>query len=154
MDIESELRLVEDAAEVAAFLVENEGILTQGWQPGSADPDPLAEIGVYWLSMRPRSTPDERYHARLGWSRYPGSPPSVKYATAVRGSLTEVGAWPIVPGYRAGNFDICAAFTKEGYEAHPEWVAQQPWRTIGNPFLWAASILQGDLDRRYGGRTA
>lgn len=152
MDVESEMRLVEDAASVAAFLDENEGSLTPGWPEGRRAVEPVDEPGVYWLSMRPRSAPEERYHARVAWTTYPWSPPSVKFATSVRGALDVVSAWPTVPGYRPGNFDICAAFTAEGYRTHPEWMAQQPWDTRGNPFLWVATILQGHLDRSYGGR--
>ncbi len=151
MDLESELRLDEDAAEVAAFLAENGGAIEAAWRPGEK-PEPGEEPGVYWLTLRPISAKDERYYVRVGWIRYPSAPPSVKFARAVRGSLTDIHAWPNVPGYRPGNFDICAEWTKEGHEAHPEWAAQGRWPTAGNPFLWVAHILQGDLDRRYGGR--
>jgi hypothetical protein len=153
MDLESEFRLIEDAAQVAAFLEENDGQLTAGWTPG-AELAKGDEVGVYWATMRPRSAPDERYHARLGWARYPGSAPSVKYATGIRGRLDDPKAWPSCPGYRPSSFDICAAFTMEGFQTHPEWVAQHPWPTSGNPFLWVVSTLQGDLDRKYGGRAA
>jgi hypothetical protein len=152
IDLESELRLVEDAVDVAAFLADNGGTVTPGWTRPAADPDPADEPGVYWLTLRPRSAPTEQYYARVAWSRYPGAPPSVKYATGVRGRLDVTSAWPNVAGYRPGNADICADFTKEGYEAHPEWVAQRPWQTTGNPFLWVAQILQGHLDRSYSGR--
>lgn len=154
IDLESQLRLVEDSVDVAAYLAENAGVLAPGWTPGATDPAPEDEPGVYWLTMRPRSAPTERYVARVGWTRYPGAPPSVKYATGIRGRLDVTSAWPNVAGYRPGNGDICSEFTKEGYEAHPEWVAQRPWPSTGNPFLWIAQILQGHLDRAYGGRAA
>lgn len=154
MDFESELRLVEDAVEVAAFLAANGGTLIAGWTTDADGPDPVDEPGVYWLTMRPKSASDQRYFARVAWSRYPGGPPSVKYATGVRGRLDVSNAWPNVPGARPGNFDFCSAFTAEGYQSHPEWVTQQPWPTAGNVFLWVAYILQGQLDRSYGGRAA
>ncbi len=153
LDLESELRLIEDAATVAAFLEENDGTLTAGWTP-RVEPGDADEPGIFWATMRPRSAREERYYARLGWVRYPGAPPSVKFATGVRGRLDVTSAWPNCPGYRPSNFDICSAFTKEGYEAHPEWVAQHPWQTSGNPLLWVVQTLQGHLDRRYGGRSA
>jgi len=151
MDLESELRLDEDAAEVAAFLAENDGALEPAWHRGE-ELEAGDETGVYWLTVRPVSAPDERYYARIGWNRYPGAPPSVKFATTDRGSLSETSAWPNVGGYRPGNFDICAEWTSEGHQAHPEWAGR--WPTAGNPFLWVVQILQGDLDRRYGGRSA
>jgi hypothetical protein len=152
MDVESELRLLEDAAAVAAYLGERDGVLTAGWAPVA--PTPGDEPGVFWLSMIPRSAPGEMYYARVAWTVYPGSPPSVRFVTAVRGALDSVSAWPSVPGYRPSSFDICMAFTREGYQTHPEWVTQYPWPTSGNPFLWVAQTLQGHLDRSYAGRAA
>lgn len=154
MDLESELRVVEDAVEVAAFLTAYGGTLTAGWTPGATEPDPADEPGVYWVTMRPKSAPGERYIARVAWSRYPGAPPSIKYATGVRGHLDISSAWPNVPGARPGNFDFCSEFTAEGYQTHPEWEVQRPWATTGSPFMWIAQILQGQLDRSYGGRAA
>jgi len=161
MDLESELRLVEDAAAVAAFLEENGGLLTAGWTTRAdpdldgdprADPELAQEPGVYWATMRPRSARSDIYHARLAWSRYPGAPPSVKFATDARGRLDVTSAWPICPGYRPPSFDICSAFTSEGFATHPEWNTQHPWPTTGNPFLWVVQLVQGHLDRSYGGR--
>lgn len=144
MDIESQLRLDEDVEAVALYLEENGGRL---------DPDPAGEAGVWWATMRPRTIPEEQYYVRIGWLRYPDAPPSVKFGTAVGGSLGVTAAWPVVPSYRPGNFDICAPFTKEGFESHPEWAAQFPWPTTGNPFLWVVDIVQGHLDRSYQGRS-
>jgi hypothetical protein len=145
MDLQSSLLLAEDAAEATAFLAEHSGSLL-------ADADEVP--GVYWASFHPRSAPDETYVTKIAWARYPDEPPSVKFAEGIGGSLTVQRAWPLVPGYRAGNFDICAPFTAEGYLTHPEWKTQAPWPTTGNPFLWVIDTIQGDLDRNYGGRAA
>lgn len=147
MDEQSRLLLEEDAAAVEALLAEH---------GGSLDPDPGGEVGTYWVTLHPRSAPGEAYVVRIAWTRYPDEPPSVKFAEGIGGSLAVVDAWPVVPGYRPGNFDICAPFTAEGHSTHPEWRAQSqaPWPTTGNPFLWVVDILQGDLDRNYGGRAA
>ena len=80
---------------------------------------------MYWATMRPRSTPSERYYACIRWTIYPHAAPSVKFATAVSGSLTETSAWPVIPGYRAGSFDICKPFTVQGFITHPEWRAKR-----------------------------
>lgn len=143
MDLESGIALKQDRPAVRTMLKASDGSLEQ-------DPD---ESGVYWATMRPRSVPTELYHVRIGWSRYPTDPPSVKFGAGVGGSLNVTSAWPLVPGYRPGNFDICAPFTAEGYASHPEWATQQPWRTSGNPFLWVIDTIQGQLDRQYGGRS-
>jgi hypothetical protein len=145
MDEQSRLLLMEDAAAVEALLAEHSG---------SLDRDPGGALGMYWATLHPRSVPSEAYIVRIAWTRYPDEPPSVKFAEGIGGSLTVVSAWPVVPGYRPGNFDICAPFTAEGHVTHPEWRAQAPWPTTGNPFLWVVDILQGDLDRNYGGRAA
>jgi hypothetical protein len=145
MDIESELALAEDTPAVSAFLGRNEGTLER-------DQDDLAR---YWLTMRPRSSPAERYYPSVRWSRYPHAAPSVKFAEGVGGSLIVAAAWPNIPGYRLGPLDICKPFTSEGFIAHPEWATgPEAWPITGNPFLWVAETLQGDLDHRYGGRAS
>lgn len=145
MDLESSLALEDDEAAVRAFLLDNEGTLQQ-------DPD---APGRYWLSMRPRSAPAERYHVSVTWTIYPHRAPSLKFADRVRGNLAVTAAWPLIPGYRAGSFDICKPFTAEGFGLHPDWErGPEAWRPTGNPFLWVAQVLQDDLDNRYGGRAA
>lgn len=91
---------------------------------------------------------------RVAWERYPAAPPSVKFADAIGGRLDVTSAWPMIPGYRPGSFDICQPFTAEGFAIHAEW-QQGPdrWPAAGNPFLWVAEILQRDLDHRYQGRS-
>ena len=153
MDRMSELRLAADAKEVAAFLRGNGGSLISGWTVRT-EPGPDDEPGVYWLKMRPKSVPQDQYVARVAWTRYPGAPPSVTFATKVRGRTDVTNAWPSVAGARPGNFDFCAAFTAEGYKTHPEWASQHPWPTTGNPFLWVVQVVQGLLDRHYSGRAA
>lgn len=143
MDVESSLALAEDEAAVSEFLARNGGILERD----------KSDDGGYWLTMRPRSAPTERFYVRVKWFRYPHAPASVKFADAVGGSLNVTKAWPNISGYRPGSFDICKPFTAEGFALHPEWAAgPQAWPVTGNPFLFVAETLQGDLDHRYGGR--
>jgi len=142
MDEESRLNLEQDVPAVEAFLAENGGTLA-------------CDASVYWLTLRPRSATTERYFARVVWTRYPHQAPSVAFATAVRGDLRVTRAWPNIPGYRVGSFDICRPFTAEGYALHSEWNSgSSAWPTVGNPFLWVAQELQFDLDNSYSGRAA
>ena len=133
MDAETALALEEDEGAVRAFLEENEGCLT-------ADP---VVTGQYWVTLRPRSAPQERFYARLAWTRYPHSSPSVLFADAIGGALGSARAWPAIAGYQAPT-RICKPFTAEGFAAHTEWV----WPTTGNPFLWVVTVLQDDLDNK------
>ncbi len=145
MDLESALALEEDGPAVSEFVGRNSGALER-------DKDDKAR---YWLTVRPRSAPAERYYVCLTWSTYPHTPPSVKFAAAVGGSLNVTRAWPNIAGYRPGSFDICKPFTAEGFALHPEWTrGPEAWPATGNPFLWVVEVLQGDLDHRYGGRAA
>jgi hypothetical protein len=145
VDRESALNLEQDAPAVASFLEENEGALTKD----------DADDGVYWAAMRPRSTPAERYFARIGWAVYPHGPPSIKFADRVGGSLTAVSAWPVITGYRASAFDICRPISAEGYAVHPEWgQGSTAWVADGNPFLWVVQTMQFHLDNEYQGRAA
>lgn len=145
MDLESTLALEENEAAVVAFLGDNGGLLTR-------DED---DKNRYWLTMRPRSAPEERFYPCLVWSAYPHHPPSVKFADGIGGRLTVTEAWPVITGYRPGNFDICKPFTAEGFAAHPEWqTGLEAWKATGNPFLWVVHVLQDDMDLRYQGRSA
>ena len=144
-DQESLLNLAADEVAVAAFLVGNGGHLTRDGK------DPA----VYWLRMRPASTPSEIYYVRVAWPAYPHEAPSVKFACSIGGSLTVASAWPVIPGYRPASFDICKPMTAEGYALHAEWrTGPEAWPTAGNPFLWVAEMLQYDLDNHYGGRSS
>src|SRR4051812_32853904 len=96
-----------------------------------------ADSSIYWLVMHPRASPGETFVARVAWSSYPHSPPSVKFADGVGGRLDVSSAWPIIPGYRPGSYDICQPFTAEGFAVHPEWVSgPDAWVATGNPLAW------------------
>jgi hypothetical protein len=143
-DVETELALADDAPAAAALASDAGAIL----EPDGADPL------VWWLTLVPRAAPGERYFARIGWARYPHSPPSVRFAAAVGGRLDSTSSWPVIAGYRPGAFDICQPFTAEGFAVHPEWVAgPEAWTGTGNPFLWIVSILVHDFCDRYQGRS-
>lgn len=144
-DIETQLSLERDEAEVIALLTDHAGGLARD----------ATEAGVYWLTLRPLSVPEERFHVRISWRAYPHSPPSVRFADQIGGSLTVTAAWPMIPGYRPGSFDICRPFTAEGYALHPEWAnGGTAWPTEGNPFLWVVETMQFHLDNEYQGRSA
>ena len=145
MDLESTLALEEDEPAVVAFLGENGGLLERDENDKSR----------YWLTMRPRNAPEERFHPCLTWSTYPHHAPSVKFADGVGGSLAATKAWPMIDGYRPGSFDICRPFTAEGFALHPEWQnGTEAWQATGNPFLWVVHVLQDHLDLKYQGRSA
>jgi hypothetical protein len=92
--------------------------------------------------------------ARIAWTRYPQNAPSVKFADGVGGTLTVTKAWPVIAGYRPGNFDICKPLTAEGFALHAEWrTGPHAWSATGNPFLWVVSQLQDDMNHRYQGRS-
>ncbi len=143
IDLESRLNLEADAKAVAVLLRQHGGHL-------HADPN---ESAVYWLEMASASDPNETYVARIGWTTYPGSPPSVKFATEIGGRLDVTSAWPQIPGFRPTAFDICMPFTAEGFNVHPEWrTSAEAWKSTGNPFLFVASTVQRLLDTRCSGR--
>jgi hypothetical protein len=149
LDAESRLNLDHDEPAVVAFLRENDGLLERDDRlEGGGDP------AVYWLTMRPSSQPDEKYYVRLEWEAYTYKPPSIKFADAIRGSLTVTHAWPSITGYRAASFDICRPMCREGYAVHPEWnQGSTAWPTDGNPFLWVVQTIQFHMDNNeYQGR--
>ena len=141
-DVETLINLAEHEGAVAEFLAENGGRLVRD------EDDP----SVYWLDMRPRSAPAERYYPRIAWHAYPHAPPSVLFAEGIGGNLGVARSWPRIAGYRAPN-DICKPFTVEGFALHPEWkTGPDAWPTDGNPFQWVVQTLQYDLDNSYSGR--
>lgn len=149
LDVESLLNLEHDVLEVAVFLGDNEGLIEHDHVLGGES----ADQAVYWLTMRPSSHPDERYFVRIGWDTYPYRPPSIKFADAIRGSLTVTRAWPKIIGYRAGSLDVCRPMSREGFSVHPDWnTGSTAWPTEGNPFLWVAEMIQFHLDNDYQGR--
>ena len=149
IDEESALNLDADEVAVEAFLAENDGhLLRDDRLDGGGD------RGVYWAMFRPRSVPTENFFARVEWFSYPYAPPSVKFATAVRGRLDQTNAWPMMTGYRPSSFDICRPMTKEGFLVHPEWAqGSTAWPTEGNPFLWVVQMIQFHFDNDYQGRS-
>jgi len=140
VDLETELALAqdEDAARTAAT---HAGATLES-----------SATGIYWLTMR---APDgERYVARIAWTRYPDHAPSVKFAPEVDGPLDQTSAWPLIPGYRAGNYDICQPFTAEGQAVHSEWgTGPEAWPATGNCLLWVVEQLLHDITDRYQGRS-
>jgi hypothetical protein len=144
-DDETLLNLSHDQQAVAELLAEHDGELNLG----------EVDSGVYWVTLRPRSAPEERYYARIAWDAYPFAPPSIKFGDGIGGSLVVNSAWPVIPSYRTGSFDICRAMTKEGYAAHPEWAeGSTAWVSDGNPFLWIVEEMQFHMDNEYDGRAA
>jgi hypothetical protein len=143
IDLESRLNLEADEKAVAGLLAQRGGRLHHDTEQPER----------YWLELHPRAAMAETYFALVRWIRYPGEPPSVKFATGVGGALDATTAWPRIAGYRAGAFDICMPFTAEGFGVHPDWrTSAEAWRGTGNPFLWVAETLQRDLNNRYEGR--
>lgn len=138
-DAESLANLDEDLPAVEEFVAANDGDM-------QADTN---VAGLYWMTLRPRVEPAERFVARVAWQAYPDQPPSVLFADGVGGATNVPRAWPVIPGYRAPN-DICKPFTAEGFGLHAEWT----WSRDGNRFLWVVEVMQQDLDIHYGGRAA
>jgi hypothetical protein len=145
LDRESELSLVADAPAAVAFLRDRGGGLHEPLED---------EPGVWWAQLRPAGDPEETYYARLGWSVYPGVPPSIKFAASLRGAITDPRAWPLAPGYRPTCLDVCKPISAEGFALHPDWAhTTHAWRGEGNPLLAVLRELQRDLnDPRYQGR--
>lgn len=145
MSLEAQLSLKADAEAVVVALDEYDGTALR---------DEDAE-GLYWLVLKPSRDPREVFYARIEWADYTSLPASVRFCDGVGGPWEVNQAWPNVPGYRLGAFDICQPFTAEGYAAHPEWTnGPHAWQPAGNPFLYLANRLQFDLNNRYQGRNA
>ena len=150
IDDESALNLTSDEVAVNEFLSENGGLLDRDDQLAGGD-----DRSIYWLTMRPRSVPTERYVARLQWFSYPYEEPSIKFADGVRGSISITGAWPVINGYRPTSFDICRPMCREGFGIHPEWrQGSTAWPIDGNPFLWLVVTMQDQFDNEYQARSA
>lgn len=144
-DLETILNLVADADEVVDLVSQHGGALFRD----------EADRVVYWVALRPPSMPDEVFYVRLAWTTYPGAAPSVKFATEVGGRLDVTAAWPMMPGYRPGCFDICKPMSAEGYAVHPEWMTgAEAWRSTGNPFAWVISQLIADFTNDFQERSA
>jgi hypothetical protein len=143
-DLETKLALEQDETAVLELVEERRARI----EPDGSEP------GVYWLTISPPKNPEEEFFVRIAWSDYPQRPPSVKFADAVGGRLDLSSSWPLIPGYRPGDHDICQPFTAEGFKVHPEWESgAETWTGTGNPFLWVVGILLGDMVERYQGRS-
>lgn len=145
LSLDTRLSLEADECAVVAFLDQHGGVLLRD----------LGEPGVYWAVLRPVSAPEETYYARIQWRVYPEAAASVRYHDGIGGSTAVMSAWPQVPGYRTGSWDICKPFTAEGYALHSEWqTGAHAWDSRGNPFLYTVQTLQFDLNFDYSGRHA
>ena len=140
---ETKLSLQVDESDVVAALDGYDGLLLRD----------TAEVGTYWAVMRPKKFPSEAFYVRLAWSSYPDAAPSARFSDGIRGVTNIPRAWPNIPGYRMGSFDICKPFTAEAYEVHPEWRhGPTAWPATGNPFLAVIEQLQDDMNTHYQGR--
>ncbi len=150
LDRESLLNLAVDEVAVAEFLDDRGGYIIRD--------DRVAEGGdpsIYWLTLRPRTAPDEMYFSRYQWFTYPYEPASITIVDRIRGSSQVRTAWPIIVGYRPDSFDICRPFCREGYQLHAEWQeGSTAWRTEGNPFLSVVQTMQDQFDNEYQGRVS
>lgn len=144
-DLETKLALEQDELAACEAAAEFDATL-------KAD---ATQPAVFWLTMSPRAAPAERFFARIEWSSYPHAPPSVKFADTVGGRLDLSSAWPVIPGYRPGERDICQPFTAEGHAIHGDWSSgPEAWQGTGNPFLWVVLQMLHDITDRYQGRSA
>ena len=109
---------------------------------------------VVWAEVHPMDQPRERFTARLVWTEYPGDlPASVMFVDPATGSSSVRSAWPTGAGFRPPG-DICATWTREGYQLHPEWLTDRSKRLVirGNALLLVLRILQHELDCNFTGR--
>ena len=143
VSIETQLTLEADEQAVVAFLDEHDGLLFREGEPGA-----------YWALLRPRQARNELFYARIAWTAYTGAPPSVRFHDGIGGRTDIASAWPNIPGYRIGSWDICKPFTAEGFAIHADWNSgPTAWSSTGNPFLWVVQTLQHDLNgKTYQGR--
>lgn len=138
LDRESELNLTADASVVDQFLLARGGQLHA---PSNGD------TGVWWALLRPAVDGAEEFFVRMAWSAYPGAAPSIKFARTLFGDLGDPSAWPVAPGYRPTNLDLCKPISAEGFALHADWSqTNQAWTGAGNPFLAVTQELQRDLN--------
>jgi hypothetical protein len=105
-------------------------------------------------TMSPASAPNERFQARLLWTKYPDEPPSLKFRDPATGRLDLPQAWPLARGFRPQSLDACVNWCLEGFGLHPEWRSDPRfrWNPNGNPLLWVLRQLQEELDDHFQGR--
>jgi hypothetical protein len=109
---------------------------------------------IVWAEVHPIDQPNERFTARLAWADYPGDlPASVIFVEPTTGATGAPSAWPTGAGFRPPN-DICATWTREGYQVHPEWLNDKSKRLVirDNALLLVLRILQHELDCHFIGR--
>lgn len=141
LDSESTLNLSDDLVEVRTA-IERFG--------GKIDEQSAAD-GVFWFDLV--ASDGSHFFARIQWFSYPQDPPSVRFVSALGTDSRQNSDWPICPGYRPDQNDICRAFTHEGFNTHPEWrTTAEAWRDDGNKFLDVVMELQNDLNHEYSGR--
>lgn len=111
------------------------------------------ELEIY-ATLSPLSDPGESFQARLLWTLYPGSPPSLKFRDQATGRLDLPHAWPKVGGFRPTSHDACVNWTQEGFALHPEWQRDPHlrWDPTGNVLLRVLRTTQDGLDLDYHGR--
>lgn len=109
---------------------------------------------VVWAEVHPIDQPGELFTARLLWTDYPGDlPASVIFVEPDTGRTGVPLAWPTGAGFRPPT-DICATWTREGYQVHPEWLTDRSKRLVirDNALLLVLRILQHELDCNFMGR--
>ena len=105
-------------------------------------------------TMSPASAPNERFQARLLWTKYPDEPPSLKFRDPGTGRLDLPQAWPVVRGFRPQSLDACVNWCLEGFALHPEWRSDPRfrWNPNSNALLRVLRQLQEELDDHFQGR--
>ena len=116
--------------------------------------DESVPLGVF-VTMHPRSHPEELFVARLRWSDL-YKPPSLKFVDRSSRVDTDPRAWPCCFGFRPGSLDACLPWTKEGQNLHPEWArsAATAFPKVDAPLQFALLNVQLSLDNSYQGRGA
>ena len=106
------------------------------------------------VTLSPAPDLNEKFQARLLWTRYPDCPPSLKFRDPKTGRFDMPQAWPVVRGFRPQSLDACVNWCAEGFALHPEWKndARYQWNPSGNGLLWVLRQLQQELDEHYQGR--
>lgn len=114
--------------------------------------DDSVPLGLF-VTMYPRSNPDEFFKARLRWSDLYG-PPSLKFIDISTGGDANPKAWPKCYGFRPDSLDACVPWTEEGHKLHPEWQrsSANAFPKTDAPIQFALLNLQSSLDQTYQGR--
>lgn len=114
--------------------------------------DKSVPLGALCL-MRPRTSPSDQYKVRLHWTDY-SMPFSLKFVSIETSAENDQHAWPNIEGSRPSHFFLCAPFTKEGNDHHPEWARSSTtrYRTPDEPLVFALVQVQHLLDNTYQGR--